>query len=457
MNIQAEIDKINDALQPHLPEGAVVVAEIAKSKWGTSGGSFKPVGEGENEALWEILSQDEVDKIGDPISDIFRFAIKEKGLKRAVGLFRFAKGGAPSFSIPVDQELVAETRQMLKEELTAYKATDTGVQLDIRFVQDEDGVEAETIVLKQQAGTWSEGWSSVPQEAYICLRETNGGDIDRMVVFLEGDTFWIASNPPKPALGFKDISEVTLAQDVALQQRLEAIETARSMREAFYKTLGEYHAVNYEPYIESALRGGHEWPTKQARFQLIYTPVSTVVISSGLSDVFREKRPDPTMKYNGYAIEFYLEFQGRIPWADLENHHCLEWLNTITQVAIGHGEVKGLLEKYGSVSVQLSSEGLPKTHLAKGKKATALLGVPSPNLPETMPMNIEETRLASITMLTVDEGKAVEAGDETDKAAARKTILEAHVKNGSHCYNPFDRNQQKPRNGMVEVPLLPIR
>lgn len=439
MDIQAEIEKMNEALQPLLPEGAVVVAEIAKSRYGTSGGGLEPMPGGEYNLrelqlrMWE----DDISKITDPMSDMIRFVLQEKGLKRAVGIFRFEKGAAPTFSVPTDAELVAVAREKLGADLTRFQANHTGVQLDIQFLVEQDGVDVEMVVLKAMDGKWEEDSMGVANEVFLCLRETNGNDISRMVVFLEGDNFWIASDPPKPALGFKDLSEVTLKQDEALQKRFEAINTARSMREEFYKSLGEYHAVNYEPYIPSRLRGGHEWPCKDARFQLIYTSGSTIVISSGLSDVFRDQKLDPKLEYNGYAVEFYIEFQGRIAWSELEKHPCLEWLNTITQVAIGHGKVKGLLERHGTISVQLSASGLPATHLRPGEDVTALLGIPSPNMPAVMPMNIEQTLLASITILPLKEGRVLESGDENKRAAARKEILAARAKAGLHCYNPF--------------------
>ncbi|MEY3445070.1 MAG: hypothetical protein RLZZ519_3351, partial [Bacteroidota bacterium] len=305
MDIQAEIEKMNAALQPLLPDGAAVTAEISKSKYGTSGRGLQPApgGEYDRNALLERLHEDDVRSITRPLSSIFTSAVKEKGLQRAVGIFRFQKDGPPSLSIPTDADLVTAARQLLQVDLNRFGTNESGAQLDLQFLEDEDGVEVESVVLKQKDGRWKESSTGVPDEVFICMRETNGNDIERMVVFLEGDTFWIASSPPKPALGFKDLSEVTLAEDDALKKRLEAIETSRSMRQEFYKTLGELHDVDYEPYIESALRGGHEWPAKKARFQLIYTPVSTVVISNGLSDVFRDTRPDPKMEYNGYAIE----------------------------------------------------------------------------------------------------------------------------------------------------------
>ncbi|MFN8393276.1 MAG: hypothetical protein U0176_01240 [Bacteroidia bacterium] len=137
---------------------------------------------------------------------------KKQGLKVAHVMFRFQHNRPPQIDLLRDAALIELLRREMAAEIRAHEALNvTGLQLEVTFAMDDEDLEAEIAVLAKRSNRWKV-WNSFLDEAvFQSLWETNGADMQRMHVHLDDNDFWIASDPPKPALGFLPLSDVVRA------------------------------------------------------------------------------------------------------------------------------------------------------------------------------------------------------------------------------------------------------
>jgi len=138
-----------------------------------------------------------------------------------------------------------------------------------------------------------------------------------------------------------------------------------------------------------------------------------MLVTSGLSDIYYKEKHDPEKKYNGIGMEFYVEFDGIIPFEEVRNHCVISMLCQTAQTAIGHGDFRTYLDGRGSTTIEMTIDSLHPYNLqdgtcreidsyynprvlAKYDSVGVLLGMDSERIPRSMKLNREEVLLVSV-------------------------------------------------------------
>ncbi len=142
---------------------------------------------------------------------------------------------------------------------------------------------------------------------------------------------------------------------------------------------------------------------------------TAIIISDGISDVFEAPSKDEDMNYSGFGLEFYMEFEGSIPFDEFNGHYSLDFLSQITQTAIGHGSIKNVYEENGILSVQLNKNAaLPEAYTSEELGCGILIGVPSHNIQVDMKLPVENCYLLSLKLISIEQLQNVLNADKPD-------------------------------------------
>jgi hypothetical protein len=181
--------------------------------------------------------------------------------------------------------------------------------------------------------------------------------------------------------------------------------------------------------------GGSSWPGGRPQYRLIQTAKSTLLMTDGISNCFEDEKVDAELKYNGYGVEFYMEFKGNIGFDEFQGHYAHAVLNQVSQSAIGHGEFVRLFKKFGPVSIQLSGIDLSKKYLDKEGNCGVLMLVPSGNVPAKVKLNKENVLLVGCRLLTKTELK--QCANDSDHSV-KKGLVEKYKTKKEFCFSPFE-------------------
>ncbi len=217
--------------------------------------------------------------------------------------------------------------------------------------------------------------------------------------------------------------------------RTQVIIESRRLRKYIYETLGKMHDDVYTPLIGPQFMGGYAWPAGRPQFDVIYGEESTLFITDGLSDCFENEELDPDLKFNGFGIEFYMEFEGKVKFEAFHGHYSLGVLSQISQITIQHGNINGMLEARGIGSIEFANGSFSKDYQDKKGSYGILMNVPSENVPKEMKLNKENVLLVSCRLITRKELDKCRKDDQKD--TNKKKLAEQFIQNKSYCYSPF--------------------
>lgn len=278
--------------------------------------------------------------------------------------------------------------------------------------------------------------------------------LQRIWFRLEDDTITVQTEPAFPEHDLHPIADASVDLDPAYAKRKEATAEAIRLRHEFFKSLGTLHDEIL--YLNIGGFRDHNWPgytsgSIAAKFRVIYTENSTIVITDGLSDIYADEHQDKEMQYNGTGAEYYLEFDSVLPFYKVRDHYALALLNSVTQVALGHGKFKDLIEKFESLTLQFTDADVEtwvirdndsndkantffnKTQYDGKKPFGTLLTIGSKNLPKHIRLNIEDVALISVKPFGKEwftKDKLLHS-DEAVKTAARINMIKTFEEDGS--------------------------
>lgn len=425
------MERISAHLDPHLKEGRTYHQEFYKSQYGSSGGGVFMMYEGKSYNSWRAKQnpdpiteglealEDVMDNMrGDlSISDLYR------GLPANTKIRLTYTKGQPMEMLIMDVEhLLADLKKEIRENAVKY-ANDNPEFIKseaiMRFEKqaDELGIYTdETVVLSTRT---TSGSSPADADLIKCLYKALGGNVEKLYYKLEGDTFTIQSQPAFEQYGIAKLEAANenIAMEADYKKRMDAQAEAIRIRTEFYKTLGTVLSVPI--YLSVGGFRSHSWPegshyhTSEV-LRVIYTKDSTIVITDGLSDVYSSERSDANLEYNGTGMEMYIEFEGHVTYEDVKDHFCTALLNSVTQIAIEHGDFKALIERNEHATIEFrednvelwcikgmmaASKGI-STFFRHGQYAPddfgTLLNMPSKNVPAKLKLNLEEILLVNV-------------------------------------------------------------
>ena len=231
----------------------------------------------------------------------------------------------------------------------------------------------------------------------------------------------------------------------------ERLKTAGLARRAVYDRMGSISEDVLAPLLGPALTGGPRWPSRPA-WRVIRREGRVALASDGLSDPW-ESGPGP-----GYALEVFMETPERLlpegaPLTDLAKTWLFSAVSEISNLIADHGGVRPLLEKFGSVSVEIDGTRFPETLRNDEGRVGVLLGLGAPGVPEKIVYpSGGDARLLPITVLTREElDHIVEGGD-----AARAELVGWLATSRTGHLSVLDRPsavQPKKRRATTQRPI----
>ncbi|MCP3926158.1 MAG: hypothetical protein GY714_26635 [Desulfobacterales bacterium] len=270
----------------------------------------------------------------------------------------------------------------------------------------------------------SKPYDDIFEDLSNLYREIN--DLEEILFEVTPNSYNIFTNPLEIESGFRTLKKGMFQySSEAIDIEKDVIES-RIDREKFYKNIG----ANEKP-IYRAIRE-HRWPGNITKYSVIHTDKSTVLITDGLSDCFKNRNRGCTG--NGYSLEFYMEFEGTIDRIDFLNHYSFDILHQISQITVKNEKLQNEIKDQGSMVIQLNGLiSIPDKYMDLLDNYGVLLNVKSENIPSDMQLNKEKVLLVSCKLIPVKELQQC-LGDKFEVKKLNNICRKHKLFN----YNPFD-------------------
>lgn len=427
------LEKANQLIQSalDLQDNARYAMQLCEDGWSAHG--FRSFQDGSWVRHEKLNSRDDDSPLS-AVSDLLYEVLKEAGTVNGKTYFYFKKGEpARIHDFSLDDTIAGIIEELRTELLRSglaricarclYSFDTEHNYLETAEKTDSVSAAGERTVKKSRPYT---GFSADCSVVYYL----SGCELKEICFTVTENSAEICSNPR-----IKDWGEMPAdSPDLkALERRTAAISEGRQLREAAYTAIGEMESDVFAPLLSPQFTGGQPWPAGRPQFRCIHTPDSTVLISDGISDCFEDEDRDEALRYNGYGLEFFMEFSGYHAFSDLTGHYGLSILEQVCGVAIGHGGVAELLDTRGAVSIQLSGITLPDLWLDAEGNCGVLLHQASTAVPDSIQLNKEEVKLVSCRLLTGSDLKAC----ARDGGSYALKLSKRFKKTGADLYSPF--------------------
>ncbi len=200
-------------------------------------------------------------------------------------------------------------------------------------------------------------------------------------------------------------------------QRFEAICT---VRDAFWESWGEADDELLVPMINPAFQGFPSWPGLRQAYRVVRRGSLTLLATDGLADPYDD---DPDDEYPGLGLEFFV-----VTKDELSEGLPGSWLfNLLFQVAAAvadHGNYRPLLERYGSMSLEVHNVNAPEAWRTENGTVGVFIGAEDPGgagVPPMMDVPPDGVRAVNLKLLTLDElAYVAEYGADGRRELARR-------------------------------------
>jgi hypothetical protein len=311
-----------------------------------------------------------------------------------------------------------------------------------------------------------------------------GGKIENLYLIYENDMIKVQSHPAFEDYGFEPLTVSQIEFDANYQRQKQALLDCKKQRHDFFDSIGKLD----ERIIYLRVGGfrNHSWPQgssghNSCKMRVIHAPESTILITDGLSDIYKDFYYGQNSEYNGIGAEFYMEFHGNIPYEIIHEHFAVALVNSVSQIAIGHGDFKALMEKFGEATLEFTEENielwvnrenkanhnvssfLPSKDFMKNDSFGVFLGVESKTVPQKLKLNLEEILLISIKPVENKWLKTtkIRSKNNTVAKAAREEIMQEWKESGEMNLVPLTYQKEyletSPESGGTSlVPIFPF-
>lgn len=178
--------------------------------------------------------------------------------------------------------------------------------------------------------------------------------------------------------------------------------------------------------INPSFMGGPRWPGLRQAYRVARKGDIVLVASDGLSDPY----DDGPSERNGVGVEVFAATDD-----DLGGSVAGTWLHDLVfqtaQLAADHGGLGPLVERLGSVSVEIYDVGIPATHTARfvndEERVTVLLTRGATPIPPRIDGPLSPIDLLHLELLTLDECEMVLEHEDAGRAELVELLQAQHV------------------------------
>lgn len=483
---QKMVTAISEKMNPLLVAGRSYHAEITRNEHGHSGGgvSFYEDGLLHNYAESGKYTEDEIsdhtDAIGNTdFDDLIRFFPVHSKVK-----FTFKRDEpiqAAQYTVAMfleeiktnieDNRFQPENKILKKELLVHFKpeADELGLFMDsteyfensmrsFDFMQNSEDLKSIYYLLEEKLQT-------------LYFKYENGA--------IEAQ-----SNPAFEAHGLKPLAVNSIEVEPEYKKRQEAFNEGVKVRHEFFNSLGKLDERIL--YLRVGGFRDNSWPEdstshNSCKMRVIHTPETTILITDGLTDIYTRAQQDKNLEFNGIGAEFYMEFFGQIPYEVIHKHFAMALINSVSQIALRHGDIKSLMLAKKQISIEFTEENIEiwinrenhanhnlRTFLTpegflKDDSIGVLLGTESKLVPQQVQFNLEEVLMINIKPVESVWLKKTKLRSEDEETAkeARETILKEWKESGAWNLVPLTYQKEyvhgdPESGGMVLTPLFPF-
>lgn len=169
-------------------------------------------------------------------------------------------------------------------------------------------------------------------------------------------------------------------------------------RDAFASTLGEVSPDVLAPVINPEFMDGPPWPDLRQAWRVIRRPGSVIVISDGLSDPFDEEEDLNT----GFGLEVIAETEDPLP-DQIQDSWLFDLVYAVSQQCADHGGVAELVERLGTVSLELEATDALSPVATDDDQVGVLLGVTADSAPRYFEVPAGNVLVLTATLLFPSE------------------------------------------------------
>jgi hypothetical protein len=313
-----------------------------------------------------------------------------------------------------------------------------------------------------------------------CLYAALGKDLKRLYLKLEKGVLTAQSEPAFPEWNLPLLQTESIVLEPSYQKSKDEFLEARRLRHEHYQRFGRMD----EQLIYLNIGGFRsiKWPEDSHShvseiMRVIYTEDSTVLITDGMSDVYLGRKDHE--QYNGTGLEFYVEFEGQVPFNTVKDHFCLALMNSVSQIALKHGDFKKLMENLNYVTIEFNEGNVElwvvkdndsnkdiatffEDKQYKGDKFGTLLGMESARVPKSMALNKEKVLLVNVKPFGQEWLKPSKLKSKSDEVQTktRLDMMEKFRKSGEAnkipvSYVKSGKSTRPEKPGIVETSILP--
>jgi hypothetical protein len=215
----------------------------------------------------------------------------------------------------------------------------------------------------------------------------------------------------------------------------EHFDQSCSLRENFWKQIGDLHTDVLSHLINPAFLGGAEWPSFRQAFLTVKAGENTIIASDGLSDPFEEA--DDTgneSDVNGFGLEFYVETPDKV--GNVKESWQFDLVYQMSQFAASHGNIEGVLEQYnGLLTTELYNVRVPADFINNEERVGVFLGLEGGAVKGKLALSLSEIKLVNIKLLTLAELEyAAQNGPE-----GRTRLAQLFKEQGNPTFSSLDR------------------
>lgn len=486
------IDGLTKVIEPILIEGRTYHAEVFKNEHGSSGGSlyFYENGKLHNFADYGDYDEDEIEAHLDEIDDAEFEGNDFKNLLQFFPVHAKIKftlqKGHPIQAVQHDvEQLLQDIKATITERIEPDDDKGHFIRTEalIRFQLEAD----ELGMFIEQSEQYEKNISSFDilwdnknlHSLYYFLDEK----LDAIYFKVENDTLSVQSAPALPEFNFAPLTTTEISLDNDFKKRKEAGVEAIKARHDFYQSLGEL-----EERILYLRVGGfrdYPWPEdstshNSCKMRVIHAPQSTILITDGLTDVYSTASQDPNLQYNGIGAEFYMEFHGHISYEIIHKHFAMALVNSVSQVAIAHGDFQKYMLHHVKTSLEFTEENVEvwinrENHanhnmasfltdtFIKNDSFSVALGLDSQTVPQKVKLNIEEVLMINIKPIAKKwlTNAKLKSNDDAKAKKAMTTLVDEFKASGEWNLVPLTYQEtyvegEPNSDGVVTAPLFPF-
>lgn len=477
---QQMIAELSEQLNAVLVEGRTYHAEITRDQHGSSGGNVSFY---ENGILHDYNNSSEdiyehLDKVGDiRLSQLVQFFPVHSKVK-----FTFQKNEL----ITAEKYTVAMYLADIKNEIENDPYNDEKIvkkELLVHFKQEADELGMfidSTEYFENSTRSFDFMMNSEDLKSIYHLV----GELESFYFKFENGKIEAKSVPAVEEHGLELLTIDNIEVEPEYKKRQDAFKEGERLRHEFFRSLGKLD--DRIIYLRVGGFRDHSWPENSTthnscKMRVIHTPETTILITDGLTDIYTTPHQDNNLEYNGIGAEFYMEFFGNIPYEIVHKHFAMALINSVSQVALGHGEIKQLMLSKEKVSVEFTTENielwvnrennenhnfksfLTQEEYLKDDSFGVMLGMESKILPQRVQLNLEEVLMINVKPIESKwlKNTKLRSNDEAIAKETRDEIVQSWRTSGEMNLVPLTYQKEYVQGapesgGMVLTPLFPF-